>query len=162
MSAGFVLLVGAGSLGLSVHAQVNQRAAIESVDRTEISAVLLEASPSSTGGSASVNPAVAAAARWNGPDGAPHTGRVQTVPGTPAGTQVPAWVERDGTITTRPTSATDAGVAGVLVGFYALLLGGAVLVGVWIWVCRLTASVNCARWEREWAQVEPDWSGHVR
>ncbi|MCW2720918.1 MAG: hypothetical protein JWR81_4740 [Pseudonocardia sp.] len=50
------------------------------------------------------------------------------------------WVDRDGTVTTPPTNAADAWVNGALVGFDVLLLGGAVLVGIWMWVRRLTAS----------------------
>lgn len=39
------------------------------------------------------------------------------------------------------------------------LLGGAVPVGVWMGVRRLSASINAAGWEREWAQVGPEWTG---
>jgi hypothetical protein len=79
--------------------------------------------------------------------------------GSPAGTEVPVWVDRDGTVTTPPTNAADAWVNGALVGFDVLLLGGAVLVGIWMWVRRLTASVNTVEWEREWARSNPTGAG---
>lgn len=161
MSAGLVLLVGSWTLGLSVQMRMGERAGTESLTRTEVRAVLLEAAPSSISGPASAGPPVRAAARWIGVDGEPHTGRVEAVSGARAGSGVTVWVDRDGTVTTPPTSAADARVAGVLVGFDVLLLGAAALVGVWIGVRRLTSSVNAVGWEREWAQVEPDWRRRV-
>ncbi len=119
--------------------------------------VLLEAAASPTGEPAGTT--IGVPARWIGGDGGPRTGRVEAMPGAPAGSLVPVWVNHDGTVTTPPPTPSDAWVGAALVGFDALLLGGAVIVGIWMGVHRLTALVNAAAWEREWAQVGPEWTG---
>lgn len=162
MSAWLVLLVGAWMSGYSMHARMREQAEVARASQSQISAVLVEAVPTRTGGPASVGLPVAAAVRWTSMDGSPHTGRVHVMSAAAAGSVVSVWVNRDGTITGSPSSASDAWVAGVLVGFNVLLLGSAVLVGTWIGVRRTTASVNADQWEREWAEVGPTWSRRGR
>jgi hypothetical protein len=74
---------------------------------------------------------------------------------------MPMWVDRSGELTGAPTSAIDAvrhaaaGAVGVLaVGAAVLICAGAAFRGE---VQRITM----ARWEREWARVEPRWSGRT-
>jgi hypothetical protein len=162
MSAALLLLVVAWMSGLAFHGQLTELAATESTARTEIPAVLLEAVPAAADGQESTGVPVLAAARWIGVDGSPRTGRVSVTSDGQAGSAVSVWIDRDGTITTPPSTGADALIGGLLVGFNVLLLGAAVLIGIWAALRRLTASVNAARWEREWAQVGPEWSGHVQ
>lgn len=162
MSAALLLLVVAWMSGLAVHGQLTELAATESAARTEIPAVVLEAVPAAADGQEGMGVPVSAAARWIGVDGAPRTGRVSVTSGAQAGSTVSVWIGRDGTITRPPSAGADALIGGVLIGFIVLLLGAAVLIGIWAVVRKLTASVNSARWEREWAQVGPEWSGHVQ
>lgn len=162
VSVSLVLLVGSWMFGLAVQKGMEELVGAQSLDRVEVVAVLLETAPSLVGGSGGVGPPAGAVASWIGVDSQPHTGRVDAVSGSPVGTEVPVWIDHDGMLTTPPTTAADAWVDGVLAGFDVLLLGLAVLVGVWMGVRRLTAAVNADEWEQEWAQVEPGWSGRVR
>lgn len=159
ISAGLLLIVGAWMSGFAVHTRLAELAVAEGAARTEVTAVLVAAVPGPAGGPASTGVPELAAARWVGADGAPRTGRVPVMSAATAGSTVSVWVERDGRVTTPPSTAADAWVGAILVGFNVQLLGTAVLFGMWVEVRRLTAKVNAARWEREWAQVGPEWSG---
>jgi hypothetical protein len=157
-----VLLVVAAVFGFSVRDQVSEQSRVETAARSQVDAVVLDGAPVVTDVAGGASMPVQVSARWTGPNGAEHTGLVSTVSLPAVGTTLPVWIERDGTITGPPTRPGDAVVAGVLTGFGVVLLGAMVLAGAWVGVRRITAALNAARWTQEWAQVEPEWSRHLR
>lgn len=102
---------------------------------------------------------VTATVRWTGTGGMERTGETQVPVGHVAGDAVPVWMDKKGQLVPAPTSTGDA----YIVAFFAagLTLAGAAGVlallhsGMRRWVLR----ANCAGWEREWAAIEPSWSG---
>jgi hypothetical protein len=96
---------------------------------------------------------------WAFPAGRGHDAVLNTVGALPKGARVPVWVDDTGTLTVAPRSgaeiAMDAAWAGVtaLIGELALV---AVAVGMFD---RLLTRGSRHAWEKEWATVEPTWSG---
>ena len=141
------------------------RAEIETRERTPVQAVLLEPVPQvlavDDGGRAVRLLPTPVPVRYTASDGTERRAEAQVVGPRPAGAVMPMWVDRSGELTGAPTSAIDAvrhaaaGAVGVLaVGAAVLICAGAAFRGE---VQRITM----ARWEREWAQVEPRWSGRT-
>ncbi|MGW2747365.1 Rv1733c family protein [Streptomyces sp. NPDC001450] len=100
--------------------------------------------------------------RWTEKNGIVRAGTALVEPGTPKGTVVPVWVDRDGTITTPPMNAASAQANGWFVAGMAAL-------GVALGVHAARAAVRLAldrrryaQWEAEWDLVEPLWSGRFR
>ncbi|MFR9802407.1 hypothetical protein ACL02T_08895 [Pseudonocardia sp. RS010] len=149
-------------LALSNYGAGLARAEQEAAERTQVEAtVLADAPPLSPAATRGVAPTSRVPARWTAPDGTPRTGTVQ-VPGRPAAGEVElVWVDRSGA--TAPAPAGRGSVLGGAVLGAAVLLG--LLVGVLVGVRRLLAAVllraNAATWGREWAEVEPRWSGRT-
>lgn len=101
-------------------------------------------------------------AQWTMPDGGQHTGLVRADPYQPAGTEVSIWVDTAGKPTAAPATPAEATTqAALLVGLAAL--GFAVAIGM---TARRTAAADRRRRyaaiDREWAQVEPEWTGRHR
>jgi hypothetical protein len=161
MSLGLVLLVVAAMTGVGTHAGTVERSAVVRATHTEVAATLVADVPVMPADGVAVTQ-LWARARWVGPDGTAHEDMVRVRSGTPAGTEVTMWVDRDGRIGPSPTGAAEALVSGVLAGFVTVLVGGMVLGCAWVAVRRVTGVRNARRWEREWARVGPDWTRHLR
>ncbi|MFF3753299.1 hypothetical protein ACFYYH_22990 [Streptomyces sp. NPDC002018] len=95
--------------------------------------------------------------RWND-KGKTHTGRAMVAVGQHKGTSVRIWVDRDGRITVPPADSTASLTAGVAVGFTAAGAAAVLGCGTLAGFHRSLDRRNHARWEREWALVEPRWS----
>lgn len=102
-----------------------------------------------------------ALARWTGPDGRVAQGRVLVTTQHTVGDAVSIWVDRTGTLTQAPTKSGTATAVGWTWGVAVTLGGWAVLALLWAAVRAATARRNAAAWAREWAVVEPTWSGRV-
>jgi hypothetical protein len=155
-AAGAFLLAFAAQLGATVHASAAQRG-VESA-AVPVEAVLTDDAPVATG---PMNAAllVRAPARWTGGDGLPATGPVPAGSGARAGTAVTIWLDPAGRPAPPPV---DPGVQGWISAAGVVVVGGVLLGTAWIGVRGLTGRINSARWEREWAEVGPDWSRTVR
>jgi hypothetical protein len=82
------------------------------------------------------------------------------VAGQPSvGTVVRVWVDRDGRLVPSPPDGLDALVLGVAAAAGMVIIGGAVFVGLCSGVRRCFEVRNAAEWSREWAEVEPRWTG---
>ncbi|BFV60655.1 hypothetical protein KCMC57_up57590 [Kitasatospora sp. CMC57] len=96
---------------------------------------------------------------WTVPAAPPRTGVIDAPSGTPAGTEVPLWVD-DAFLPARPARsdgemATTVSAQGI--GVFAAL-GGVAWVGYQ--VRRRALDRRALRsWESDWAAVEPQWSG---
>lgn len=102
-----------------------------------------------------------APARWAGPDGRVAQGRLLVTSQHTVGDNVSIWVDRAGRPTPAPTKSGTATAVGWTWGMAVLIGGWAVLALLWSAVRAATARRNAVAWAREWAVVEPTWSGRV-
>ena len=160
---GLLVAVLAATTGARLHAEGAHRVDVETQERTQVQAVLLERAPTVLGDKArGARPMpVSVPARYPAPDGTERVADAQVQGPLPAGAAVPIWIDRSGKITApvraaHPMASAATGAAGVLI------VGALVLGGLWAGVRRTILRVNLARWEREWAQVEPRWTGGTR
>jgi hypothetical protein len=143
---------------------VSARAGNAAAHRTQLTwhraeAVLLQAAPGplmSDGGANSW--LIWTPARWTSA-GRPRLGQVPAAAGTRAGSTVPVWLDRAGTVQKPPLTAAQArqriihAVAIALAGLAVLLSGLALLAR------RLLNWRRLAGWEAAWRSVGPQWSG---
>jgi hypothetical protein len=156
-AAGVVLL--AVAVGQAGAAHTSDRSRAEAAARTPARAELLEDVDATVlaDGSRSRN----ALARWTGPDGRVAQGRVAVTSQHIVGDTVSIWTDRTGRVVPAPTKPSAASAVGWTWGVAVTLGGWAVLALLWIAVRAVTARRNAAAWAREWAVVEPNWSGRV-
>jgi hypothetical protein len=149
-------------VGLQVHGSLLERAQLESSARTPVRAVVLQDSPVVPDADYQQNaPPVQVPVRWIDTDGTVRVDQA-TVDGLPrAGDTVQVWVDRQHHLVPRPTTADDATAAGIVVAGITLFLSVALLLVAWCGVRHYAFTRNRARWEREWAEVEPRWSGRA-
>ena len=102
-----------------------------------------------------------ALARWTAPDGHQIQGSVVIATRHTAGDGVPVWLDHDGRIVGAPMTGASATVVGWTWGVAIVLAGWALLALLWTGVRAWTVRNNAAAWAREWAVVEPSWSGRV-
>jgi hypothetical protein len=156
-AAGVVLFaIAVGHLGAD-HTLARSRA--ESAARTPAHAELLE----DIDGAALVDGTRSrtALARWTGPDGRVAQGRVVVTTKHVVGDTVSIWIDRTGRLALAPTQPGTATAVGWTWGVAVTLGGWALLALLWTAVRAATARRNAAAWAREWAVVEPNWSGRV-
>ena len=79
----------------------------------------------------------------------------------PAGVTVPMWLDRSGELTGAPTRGIDAVRHAAAGALGVLAIGAAVLVCAGAAFRSELQRITMARWEREWARVEPRWSGRT-
>jgi hypothetical protein len=156
-AAGVVLLaIAVGQLGAE-HALARSRA--ETAARTPARAELLEDVDGATLTDSSRTRT--ALARWTAPDGRATQGRVLVTSQHVVGDTVSIWTDRAGQIVPAPTKPSAASAVGWTWGVAVTLGGWAVLALLWSAVRAATARRNAIAWAREWAVVEPNWSGRV-
>jgi len=148
--------------GMQVHGSLLERAQLESSARTPVRAVLLQDAPVIPSADDQENgPMVQVPVRWVDTDGTERVSEA-TVSGLPrAGDTVRLWADRDHHLVPPPTNADDAAAAGVVAAGISLFLSVALLLVLWCGVRHYAFTRNRARWEREWAEVEPRWSGRA-
>ncbi|NBE50664.1 hypothetical protein GUY60_04325 [Streptomyces sp. YC537] len=115
-----------------------------------------------TGGDQSSVPASAATATWHFPASRAHTETVPVPAGTRDGDRVQVWVDDEGREAGPPPDRGDTTLYAVEVGVGTLagtVLAGGALVVVRL---RLLDARSAREWEREWARIEPHWSGRLR
>ena len=149
--------------GVRLYDESMQRTLAEGADRTQVHAVLLEPAPSNfvvgQRSQAGRPGPVPVEARYTTPDGVEHVADVWVIGPRPAGTPVPIWVDRAGAVTAASTGRADA-VRDATFGATAIVVPTLlVLGGIWALVHIGVGRSNLARWQSEWAQVEPGWSG---
>ena len=157
-AAGVVLLaVAVGQLGAE-HTLARSRA--EAAARTPARAELLEDVDGAT--LADGSRSRTALARWITPDGRVTQGRVVV---TSTALRRRHRADLDGPhrahSSQAPTSEGTATAVGWTWGVAVAIAGWSVLALLWTGVRALTARRNAAAWAKEWALVEPDWSGRV-
>ncbi|MFC5992882.1 hypothetical protein ACFQE5_01505 [Pseudonocardia hispaniensis] len=158
---GLLAVVTAVLVSAQVHRTVLARAEFEGATRTQVQAIVVEdgvALAAPEGGPLAIR---WVQARWTAPDGIEHIGPVAVRGGVEAGASVPIWVDRMGLAVPAPAEPGLAVAAAVLAGI-TLTSGAAFLLWLtWHGVQRWIFARNAARWERDWAVVEPRWSGRI-
>jgi hypothetical protein len=164
VAVALVVLVVSAAVGVQDYAANLDASQVQAAERTPADAVALAGSPI-TMGADGVDPSlmpVPVPVRWTGADGLVHTSTAPLTGSTAVGSPVTIWLDRSGQLVPPPATATDAVMLAITVGGL-VLLGGAVLVGAgWVLLRRLVGRLNAGFWEREWARVGPQWTGHGR
>jgi hypothetical protein len=142
------------------------RVDLETRERTQVQAVLLEPAPQllvvDDHGRVVRQVPASVPVQYTAPDGTEHREIAPVSGRRSAGTVVPIWVDRQGAIISAPAQAIDA-VTSAAVGATVVLVGGAVVLGgIHAGVRIATRRFALLRWEHEWEQVEPLWSGRAR
>lgn len=104
---------------------------------------------------------VAANVRWVATDGVTQTGTARVPLGTSEGDTTHIWLDVAGRPTDPPLTHTAIVVDEIVAGTMAF--GGAFLVmaGAFGAEWLLTSRRRALAWERDWAAVEPTWSGRI-
>jgi hypothetical protein len=159
-----VVLIGLAPLpaylvGHAVYQQGLSTAAAEAAHRHSVTAVT---TADATGSALRLGPdtEVPVAARWTYPPGRQvHSGKVPAATGTAVGVPVRIWVDDRGLLAAPPRSSVDIiadawfAAAGTLAGAAGFTLAGAAAARSGL------DRRDQAAWRREWARVEPGWSG---
>jgi hypothetical protein len=155
-----LLVVVAGVTEFATYGHEAEQAELQQASRSQVRAVLLEdATVTLSEGGERMPERVPA--RWIDRDGREHTGPVLVQRSAPAGTEIDVWIDAAGEVTSRPGSALNAAVGGLVAAFGVLCAGGTLLVAAWLGVRRAIGLVNARRWEHEWDDVEPQWRRNV-
>lgn len=145
-------LVGALSYRSERQAALRDAAGLRQVQAVELS----DAVPSAPG----TSPGYTAQVRWTDPTGA-GTARqaVATVPATgTVGSRVPLWVNAADQIRSAPVSAGVSAADSVFFGSVTLVVLVPSAVIAWYLVDGRLDRLDQRNWEREWRQVEPEWT----
>ncbi|MER5427867.1 hypothetical protein [Streptomyces sp. NPDC002588] len=156
----WALTVLAGVLaGWAAAGSVEHGLARERVEWRPLEARLTEPAPGEAArqnGSAGTDQVWAKVA-WTGPDGSAHTGQVRVAAGSPAGTTVTVWTDRQGRLVTKPATPAQARLRASLVGSLAGVgmaafpfVGGRLLCG------RLERR-RVEQWDADWARFDALW-----
>jgi hypothetical protein len=144
-------------VGLGVHGDLAARAAAEARARTPVSVVLAEDVPVVP----EAGNRIPADVRWTGRDGIERTGRTEVTAPKHAGDEIDAWATADGRLARAPLAGSEVVFVSVLSGGALLLLGGLTVAGLGRLAFAGVARLRAAEWEREWAEVEPRWTGRA-
>jgi hypothetical protein len=155
---GIIVLV----IGTQAHANLLERARTEAATRTPTSAILTRDTPPlagtmSRGGTQSVRVAV----RWVADDGVERVGETVVVAPKQAGDVVTVWSDRNHDLVPAPVEPGQALVGAFVTAGMSALGVSVVLWTMWWAVRKCVLGANRARWAREWARVEPVWSGRT-
>ncbi|MCX4452338.1 hypothetical protein OOK58_09455 [Streptomyces sp. NBC_01728] len=159
LAAWLIALAGSLLAGLTTADAVHRNLDQQRTERHPITAVLTERAADRTSAQAVDDSHVWAAVRWTSPGGLTHTGRTKVRPGTPTGTPVTIWVDRQGRPVSKPLvpgkAEFQADWTGALaaVGAVGVVFGGAQLARAGLERRRLKD------WEEEWARVDTRWGG---
>lgn len=129
----------------------------ESLERT--TAVAQEGATHPTAFAENSSARALATVKWEAADGTSRTGEASVPVNTKARAQVTIWLDERGKPKQPPPPAEDIRAMSVSAGVLAGTGTSVVVLGGYQ-LTKLRIAALCAReWEREWAAVEPLWSG---
>jgi hypothetical protein len=152
-----LLVVLAVPVGLAVATTVGADAAADArrqhEERSRVTAVL----------TADADPVVGlqawAPATWTAPDGTARAGEVPAPAGSRAGQAVRIWAGPDGARTGRPLTRAGVRLTTAVAGTVTALLVACSALALHLATGAALDRSRARRWAREWAEVEPVWSG---
>ncbi|MEU9918621.1 hypothetical protein [Streptomyces sp. NPDC051001] len=147
--------------GMGATRSVEHSLARERVEWRQVEARLVEEAPGTFAGQTGTasGDQVWAEVRWAATDGSSHTGQVRVRPGSPSGTTVRVWTDREGRLVTRPATASQAALRATLIGG---LVGASAAFVPFVAGRMLRGRLECRRidqWDAEWERFGPMWSG---
>jgi hypothetical protein len=152
--------------GVRQYGDEMRRVRLDAGERWQVQAVLVEPVPGGVPGGmwgrAANGLPIAVPVRYSGPDGVEHVTEARIPGPLSAGTQVPIWLDRAGTVVAAPKGHVDIVWTAGLAALALVSTGTFVLGSVWAGVSGYIRRLNAARWQREWEQVEPGWSGRTQ
>jgi hypothetical protein len=158
--AGLVVVVLAGAVGFGVYTDATARARDESTERTPVTATVLQDAPFITGAPGSVTPQVLVGVGWTSPDGVAHTAQTLVPSMTRAGQRVQIWLDAAGRPVDEPAAEAGAALAALMIALVVVLVGELLLASAWVGIRHGIGVLTDRGWEREWARVGPQWTGH--
>lgn len=124
--------------------------------RTATTAVLLD-DPEQQAGLRGSEADSTAMARWTGPDGSVHSGRISTVLGQGAGKTVTIWVDRNGKATSAPIGPVDAMACAAIIALVAVMVAELLLLGL-AWLLRWPMDIwRDKAWDHDWELTASRW-----
>ena len=153
----FILLLAVWG-GAGVYADTLDQSRLEHEQRTQVQALLLDDPPPGYRETDSEDVAWRSV-RFADISGSEHLANVPVAGRPPAGGTVRLWADRNDRVMAAPLTKTDAMVISATAGIGITALGAAVLTSTWFGLRRLLDVRNGVAWDREWAQIEPVWSG---
>ncbi|WP_327358526.1 Rv1733c family protein [Streptomyces sp. NBC_01304] len=97
-------------------------------------------------------------ANWTAPDGSRHSGTVAAhLRGAESGDRFVLWTDAHGRVVARPLDSATAGTHAALAGIGAAVAAMAFVECARRTVVRRMVRGRFAEWDREWADVGPDW-----
>ena len=169
MALGLVVAALSLMIGAGVYHDGMRRAGFEAGDRTRVEAVVLGASEAPRVGTSGgqygrLRPSAPAEVpvRYSGLDEVEHVAVARPRGPVSAGTPVWIWLDDTSAVVAPPRYPVGVLWDAATAALGVLALGGLVLATMWAAVRTAVRRSNLARWEREWAQVEPRWSGRAQ
>jgi hypothetical protein len=101
---------------------------------------------------------VSVPATWRMPDGTKHTGVIQVLPPEAAGAHEAIWVDPSGTPADPPLTPGQIAGTEVLVVITCVVFGLLAVAGLWFLARWRLNAARYARWARDWARIEPQWT----
>jgi hypothetical protein len=145
----------------ATYSQGRSLAAAEAASRHQATARLLvdaAAPPDAPDGSSGVMKSTVA---WTGPSGAAREGVLIVPPGAKAGSTVTIWTDRDGDVTTRPTTSAKAAADAFDVGLLTFVALSIFATMTYLFFRSRLDRSRLRQWAADWAVVEPVWTRKV-
>lgn len=150
----------AAAVGSDAYAAAARRAAEQTADRHQATAVLLADAPPVQVrlDGVPVEETVEVHARWVVPGGPVREGVVTVDPSSATGNEVRIWLDAEGNAVDAPMTSTDAASQGVGVGVGVWLVCVTLLAGFCLAGRSMLCRLRDAAWAREWRRVSEDWT----
>jgi hypothetical protein len=146
------------AVATSTGSRARIQAAAQVAERHQVSARLLEDAPWTSAGADDVAARSPAQAVWTGPSGIEQEVLVLVPAGSPAGTTVGLWADRDGRLAQEPLSEGDIVASSVGHALLTLFLIATSAVAAYLSLRKLLDRGRSRRWAAEWVVVEPVWT----
>lgn len=151
------IVVGGVLTGLAATHSVERGLARERAGWRPAVALLTQDAPKATTATAAGAERVWAKVRWLGRDGSSHSGRVRVAAGSPTGTAVTVWTDRDGALVTPPGTESQEQIRAAMVGVVVGLSTAAVPFLSGRIVRERLERRRMAQWDEAWARFGPMW-----
>ena len=156
-----VVLALAFAIASATYSQVRARATTQSADRHRAVARLLADVPTPTDHAWAQSQLEPGTAVWHDGAGSAHRITVIVPARARAGLEVPVWLDRNGSPTTRPLSDSDVLWQTVGQGVLAFSWLALIACGGYRLFRVLLARRPSRRWAADWAAVEPSWTRRI-
>ncbi|WP_234376820.1 hypothetical protein [Streptomyces sp. TP-A0356] len=152
-----VVVVGGVLTGLAATHSVERGLARERAEWRPVVALLTQDAPKATTATTAGTERVWAKVRWTGEDGSSHAGQARVAAGSPTGTAVTIWTDRDGALVTRPADEFQGQVRAAMVGVVVGLSVAAIPFLAGRVVRDRLERRRMAQWDQAWARFGPTW-----